>query len=175
MKAREVALVAVFAALTALGGWLALPVPFSPVPFTLQVFFVLLAGSFLGAKLGSLSQIVYLLMGLIGLPVFSRGTAGLGVLLGPTGGYLVGFILAAGFVGLFANHEKFWLRFLVMVLGVGLIYLLGAAQLMLVAKLSWLKALSVGVLPFLAFDILKAFLAASLAPTLKKHAIWQLG
>lgn len=174
MRAREVVFVAVFAALTALGGWLALPNPFSPVPFTLQVFFVLLAGSFLGAKLGSLSQVVYLLMGLIGLPVFSRGTAGLGVLLGPTGGYLFGFVLAAGFVGLFANQEKFWLRFLAMILGVGLIYLFGMGQLMLVAKLSWLKALSAGVLPFLPFDIFKAFLAASFTPILKKHTVWQL-
>nr|WP_269848331.1 biotin transporter BioY [Methanosarcina horonobensis] len=92
---RKMVFASLFAALTAAGAYIQIPIPFSPVPVTLQVFFVLLAGSMLKSKWGSLSMVVYTLLGIAGLPVFAGGSSGLGVLLGPTGGYIFGFILAA--------------------------------------------------------------------------------
>ena len=96
---RMMVFASLFAALTAAGAYIQIPMPFSPVPVTLQVFFVLLAGSILKSKWGSLSMIVYTLLGIAGLPVFAGGSSGIGVLLGPTGGYIVGFILAAYVIG----------------------------------------------------------------------------
>ena len=96
---RMMVFASLFAALTAAGAYIQIPIPFSPVPVTLQVFFVLLAGSMLKSKWGSLSMIVYTLLGIAGLPVFAGGSSGIGVLLGPTGGYIIGFILAAYIIG----------------------------------------------------------------------------
>lgn len=163
---------ALFAALTAVGALIRIPLPANPIPLTLQVFFVLLAGAILGAKLGALSQIIYLLLGAIGLPVFSGGTSGFGVIFGPTGGYLIGFILAAFTVGHLIAREreasavKTTLFFLV---GILVIYIFGTAQLALVAKISIGQAILGGVLPFLPLDIVKAILAASLLIKLRSH------
>lgn len=96
---RELALITLFAALTALGARVAIPLPFTPVPVTLQVLFPLLAGLLLGSKRGALSQAEYVAAGLAGLPVFAKGGGGLAYFLGPTGGYLLGFIAAAFVVG----------------------------------------------------------------------------
>ncbi len=107
LKTRDMVLVALFAALTAIGGWLSFPLPFSPVPITLQVLFVLLAGALLGPMRGALSQIIYVLIGAIGLPVFAQFSGGIGILVGPTGGYLIGFIVAAFLVGLIVEKAPF--------------------------------------------------------------------
>ncbi len=93
MRAFDVALTALFAALTAVGAHVYVPLPL--VPVTLQTLFVYLAGAFSGGGRGALSQLAYVLMGLAGLPVFAEGMSGFGVLLGPTGGYLMGFIAGA--------------------------------------------------------------------------------
>ena len=102
-KSKDLSLVALFAALTAVGGFIS--IPFYPVPLTLQVFFVLLSGTILGKKLGALSQIIYLGIGAIGAPVFHNFTGGMGILLGPTGGFLIGFIPGAYMAGLV--YERF--------------------------------------------------------------------
>jgi biotin transporter BioY len=96
---REWAFITLFAALTALGARVTVPLPFTPVPVTLQVLFPLLAGLLLGSKRGALSQAEYVAAGLAGLPVFAKGGSGLAYLFGPTGGYLLGFIAAAFLVG----------------------------------------------------------------------------
>jgi biotin transport system substrate-specific component len=80
---------ALFASLTAVGAYMKIPLPLTPVPVTMQVFFVLLAGCMLGSRWGTISMIVYLLLGIVGFPVFAGGASGLGVLFGPTGGYRV--------------------------------------------------------------------------------------
>jgi len=159
-----------FGALTAVGAYIIIPLP--PVPITLQTLFVILAGALLGGKLGALSQIVYILLGIIGLPVFAGGKAGAGVLLGPTGGYLVGFVIGAYVVGkLTAVREKpgfIWLL-CSMLAGIAVLYLLGVIQLMAVAKLDLSKALAVGVLPPLPGDILKIVIAALVVPKIRDH------
>ena len=103
-ETRELTRTALMASLTAVGAWLAFPLPLSPVPLTLQVVFMLMSGMLLGGRQGAASQILYLAMGALGLPVFSRGGAGVGVLLDPTGGYLVGFIPRHGSAGSLLNE-----------------------------------------------------------------------
>lgn len=159
-----------FGALTAVGAYIMIPLP--PVPITLQTLFVIMAGALLGGKLGALSQVVYILLGIIGLPVFTGGKAGIGVFLGPTGGYLIGFVVAAYVVGrLAALRERpgfIWLV-CIMTVGVGIVYLLGLIQLILIAKLSFNKAITVGMLPFLPGDILKIIVAALIVPKLRDY------
>jgi len=150
-----------FGALTAIGAYIIIPLP--PVPITLQTLFLNLAGALLGGYLGALSQVVYILLGVIGLPVFAGGKAGLGVLFGPTGGYLFGFVLAAFVVGkLIAVRKNPGLVWVVasMLAGMVIIYVLGILQLTLVAKLSIEKAVIVGALPFIPGDIVKIVLAS---------------
>lgn len=154
----------VFGAVTAAGAYIMIPLP--PVPITLQTMFVYLAGALLGARLGALSQVVYLVIGIIGLPVFAGGKAGLGVLLGPTGGYLIGFIAGAYVIGKLVEMRQrpgfIWIVFS-MVIGTAVIYLFGVIQLSLIARLSIDKAITVGVLPFLIGDTLKIAVAALIA------------
>ena len=150
-----------FGALTAVGAYIMIPLP--PVPITMQTLFVNLAGALLGGSLGALSQVVYILLGVIGLPVFAGGKAGAGVLLGPTGGYLIGFVVGAYVIGkLTAIRKRPGFIWLVcsMSIGIALVYLLGIIQLIIVAKLDYDKAIAVGLLPPLPGDILKIIIAA---------------
>jgi biotin transport system substrate-specific component len=150
-----------FGSLTAIGAYIMIPLP--PVPITFQTLFLNLAGALLGGYLGALSQVVYILLGVIGLPVFAGGKAGLGVLLGPTGGYLFGFVLAALVVGkLIAVKKNPGLIWTIssMLAGTAVIYFLGILQLTLVARLSVEKAIVVGALPFLPGDMVKIVLAS---------------
>ena len=150
-----------FGALTAVGAYIMIPLP--PVPITMQTLFVSLAGALLGGYLGALSQVVYILLGVIGLPVFAGGKAGFGVLIGPTGGYLIGFVVGAFIIGKLTSLRRepglFWLMG-AMAVGISIVYTLGIIQLMLVAKLSFAKAISVGLLPPLPGDIIKIVVAA---------------
>jgi biotin transport system substrate-specific component len=159
---------ALMGALTAAGAFIMIPLP--PVPITAQTFFLNLSAVLLGGPLAAASQIIYVLLGVVGMPVFSGGKAGLGVLFGPTGGYLIGFIVGAFATGFIAHIKKnagiFWLIF-AMLLGMVIIYVCGTVQLAFIAKLSFKKALAVGVLPFLPGDVIKILLAAIVASRLK--------
>ena len=153
----------IFGAVTAAGAYIMIPLP--PVPITLQTLVLYLAATLLGGRLSALSQVVYLLVGIIGLPVFAGGKAGMGVLIGPTGGYLIGFIAGAYVIGKIVEIRKnpglIWI-IPAMVTGTVAIYLFGVVQLMIVAKLSMVKAITVGVLPFLIGDALKIVAASFL-------------
>ncbi|MCF8129242.1 MAG: biotin transporter BioY [Deltaproteobacteria bacterium] len=157
-----------FGAGTAAGAYIIIPLP--PVPITLQTLFVGLAGALLGARLGALSQVIYLLIGIIGLPVFNGGKAGLGVLLGPTGGYLIGFVVGAWVIGALMRLKRkpgFAWTVAALAAGTVVIYLLGVAQLCVVAKLSLNKAIAVGVLPFLIGDLVKILATAFVVQKIK--------
>jgi biotin transport system substrate-specific component len=168
---RKMVFASLFAALTAAGAYIQVPIPFSPVPVTLQVFFVLLAGSMLKSKWGSLSMIVYTLLGVAGLPVFAGGSSGIGVLFGPTGGYIFGFILAAYLTGKLsekaesAGKSGLAVNALNMSTGVLVIYALGVFQLMLVAEIGPWTAFTLGAVPFLPGEIIKTAVAAFIAST----------
>jgi len=157
-----------FGALTAAGAFIVIPVP--PVPITAQTFFLNTAAVLLGGSLGALSQFIYVMLGVVGIPVFSGGKAGIGVIFGPTGGYLLGFIIAAFIIGKIAGAKRgagiFWHIF-AMLAGMVIIYSLGITQLALVAKISFKKALAIGVLPFIPGDIIKILLAAIISSRLK--------
>lgn len=170
MRAADMARVALMAALTAVGAQIAIPLPFTLVPFTLQVPMVVLAGLLLGARYGALSQVVYLLLGAIGLPVFAGFTGGLGVILGPTGGYLLSYPFAAAVAGLAAGAVARATRGRAVaggtafgLLALVVIYALGATWLAVQAGLTPGAALATGVLPFVPFDVVKVVLAALLA------------
>jgi biotin transport system substrate-specific component len=158
---RAMVYAAMFGAATAAGAYIIVPVP--PVPVTLQTLFLSLAGMLLGARLAAMSQIVYVLIGAMGLPVFAGGKAGLGILIGPTGGYLLGFIAGAYVIGRLAQLRPsagvIW-AISSMAVGTIVIYILGVAQLCVVAQLSISKAVFVGVLPFIPGDAVKILLAA---------------
>ncbi|MEN6420601.1 MAG: biotin transporter BioY [Smithella sp.] len=159
---------ALFGSLTAAGAFIVVPLP--PVPMTAQTFFLNVAAILLGGPLAAVSQCIYVMLGVVGIPVFAGGKAGLGVLFGPTGGYLLGFIIAAFAIGLVNRMKKsagfFWYIFS-MFIGMLIIYLLGSLQLSLVAKMSLKKAFAVGVLPFIPGDIIKILLAAIVSSRFK--------
>lgn len=135
--------------------------PFTPVPVTAQTFVVMLIGSFLGSNRGILAIFLYLAAGVWGLPVFSGFGAGLHHILGPTGGYILGFIGGAYVAGTFIKHgdnHSFFYTFLIMLLSCATIYIVGI--LWLGAHLGFNNVLELGLLPFIAGDILKSAAAA---------------
>jgi len=148
-----------FAAATALSAYVRIPLPFSPVPLTLQTLFVLLAGVTLGASAGAASQVLYLAAGACGLPVFA-GSAGLA---GPTAGYLLAFPLAALIAGLLARRRTRTALAVGLLGGTLCIYLLGSLWLALLSGGSLSAALAAGVLPFLPGDALKLAAVWSMA------------
>lgn len=162
---------ALFAALAIVCAQLSVTLPISAVPFTFQVFAVLLAGALLGPRLGALSIALYLALGAAGLPVFSQFSGGLGVLFGPTGGYLFGFVAAAFVVGLMARPEGRpgpVQTVAAMLAGVLVIYVVGVAGLMLYfaaggSPMPLTRAIAVGVAPFILFDLFKALVAGLIA------------
>ena len=165
-------LCALFAALTAALSQLSIPLP-SLVPINLATLSVFLAGGVLGAKLGLLSQAVYILLGAVGLPVFSNFNGGIHVLVGPTGGYIWCYAAAAWLVGLLsyrlAGRRGYWgLLVLSMVAGLAVCYTLGTIWFIVVTKSSLWAALWACVFPFLPGDALKIILAATLVPQLHK-------
>ena len=165
---RQMTLVSLFAALTAVGAFISIPL--YPVPLTLQTLFTLLSGMTLGCVLGALSQIIYVLLGIVGLPVFAGFKAGIGILFGPTGGYLLGFIISAYIIGRMIElkeEKNIFYYFLVGLLGTIIIYIIGVAQLSLVTGIGVKKAVAVGMLPFLPGDMLKIIAASFIAHKLK--------
>ncbi|TET53312.1 MAG: biotin transporter BioY [Actinobacteria bacterium] len=179
MKTRDIALIALFTALTAIGSLIKIPLGFTPVPVTLQVFFVLFAGLMLGPVRGAISIAAYVALGAVGLPVFAGGTSGIGALAGPSGGYLYGFIVAAFVTGLigvvFKNNMSAFLNIsgalLASAVGIVIIYLIGATHLGLVVKLSPAKAFALGVAPFVVVDLVKAVLVATIYFALKQRGV----
>ena len=159
-KTYRLALIGVMTAILCILGPLSIPLPFSPVPLSLTNFAILLAVFLLGWKWGTVSCGIYLLLGLVGVPVFSGFSGGMAKLLGPTGGYLVGFLLLAVISGLFV--EKFEQARLPvaagMALGMLVDYLFGTLWLAILMKLSFGQALMMGVVPYLAGDAVKLIL-----------------
>ncbi|MDI6641555.1 MAG: biotin transporter BioY [Elusimicrobiota bacterium] len=177
IKIREkVALVAIFSCLTALGAHIYIPLPFTPVPITLQTFFVLFSGAFLGAELGSASQLLYLVLGILGIPVFAAGSYGLARIIGPTGGYLIGFVVSSFIVGKLLSWQrssqgsklKFLQIIFVFAVGNCIIYILGALQLKFVLALSLSETLQKGVIPFIFGDFAKSLAATEIYRRLQR-------
>lgn len=172
-RARALALVALFAALTVALGAVYIPLPFSPVPITGQTLGVMLAGGVLGARLGCLSQLLFLAMVALGLPVLAGGRGGLGVLVGPSGGYLVAWPLAALVIGWLAERLPSGRALLPLLMGsmvvggIAVIYVPGVLWLSVLTGRSLAEAAYAGALVFLPGDLVKVVAAA-----LATRAIW---
>ena len=165
----RVFMVFVFTLLTALGAFVRIPLPFTPVPITLQTFFVLLGAALLGSKLGAITQLNYILLGFLGVPLFTGAGSGAAYLLGPTGGYLAGFVLASFFIARSIKYaqNKIFSVFALLCLGDLILLACGAVWLKLLFGYTLTKALFIGLIPFIPADLLKALLAASIYLKLK--------
>ncbi len=165
--ARRVALVGLLAALTAVGAQIQTPLPFTPVPIVLSNFFAILAGLVLGPRLGTASQVVYVLLGAVGAPVFAGFHGGPQILIGPTGGYLVGFILAAAASGALAGPRPGAARAIAAAaVGAALIYVVGVPWLAVTTHISLRRAVKLGMLLFLPGDAFKVVMAGLITPAL---------
>lgn len=166
-KESEIFWVVSFSILTAFSAQVAIPV--LPVPFTLQTMIVLLAGAFLGAKNGALSQLLYLGMGAIGFPVFSGLSLGVATLFGPTGGYLIAFPVVAYLVGYILERKNNIITITIsMTLGALIILFSGALYLTVFFNGSFKEAFFAGVVIFSVWDLLKIAAAISIYKTLSK-------
>ena len=167
-KLTKVVLTCLFVALISIGAYIALPLPGSPVPIVLQNMFIMLAALILGPWWGLAATCLYLLLGLLGMPVFSGGTGGVAKLLGPTGGYLVGYIPAAIIMGLVARigRRKAFQNMIACLAGMSIVDALGVLRLKTVLDIGWGKALAAGLYPFIVGDLIKIGLASLLAPKL---------
>lgn len=161
--------IAMFAALICICSLIAIPI--GAVPITLQTLGVYLAAGILGWKRGTISVVIYLLLGTIGLPVFSGGKSGFGSLIGPTGGYLIGWIFSAIVIGLIIQvfkSKKFYVLIIAFIVGLAVCYAFGTAWFMIVAGVDIGGALMVCVVPFLIPDAVKIAFAAILVNRLDK-------
>jgi biotin transport system substrate-specific component len=174
----RVGAVLLITALTAAAAQISIPLPFTPVPFTLQPMVVLLGGAALGSRLGMWSQLLYLILGVAGLPIFAASPIlpqGIGRLMGPTGGYLLSYPVAASVTGWLAQRgfdRRYWTSVLAMAAGLAIIFASGVAWLAWFARPTHAgldAALRTGFYPFVPADIIKVFLAASVLP-----AVWKL-
>ena len=146
-------------------------IPIGTVPVALANFVIMLGIYVLGIRDSLISCVLYLTLGAIGLPVFSGGSGGFAKLVGPTGGYLIGYLAFIGVAGLFIcrlSKGNRFLDFLGLVLGTAVLYLFGTAWLAIEAKLTFSQALLAGVVPFIPFDLAKTALAVFVGPLLRK-------
>lgn len=163
---RDLVLVALFAALTAIMAYITVPMPGGLPPITGQTFAVMLAGLLLGANKGAMSQIIYILLGVVGLPVFAGGTAGLGILVGRTGGFLFGFVLGAYLIGKLTEKKTkpslLTLSSAALLGGVLVVYIPGIWQMSRVLGIP-LETASGFMLPFIPGDLVKVAVSSLLA------------
>lgn len=152
---------ALFAALIAVLGLVSIPLPISPVPVTGQSLAIMLTGSILTVRQSAYSVLTFLLLGAVGVPVFAGMTGGIGILVGPRGGYLIGFLVGAVVIALLKgqNNNKWRLAFANVAGGIIVIYTLGMLWLNFVTGMGLEKAFTVGVLPYIPGDLFKVFAA----------------
>lgn len=146
-------------------------IPFFQVPFTMQTFAVVLLSVVLGYKKAFISQIIYILLGAVGLPVFSGFEGGIQVLMGPTGGYITSFLFMALIIGYFS--EKYFSNYLIIIFsslfGILVCYIIGTLQLSLILNFTFINGLKIGVMPFIIFDLVKILLGIYLGTNIKKR------
>lgn len=164
-KTAEMTKMALMVAMNCVSAYIIIPLPFSLSPLALQTLIVNLTGYVLNAKQAFMTMLAYLLVGLAGVPVFTGGSAGPGKLFGPTGGYIIGFLVTAVFLAYFKGEKYNFKRYALLgcVIGIPLIYVFGVVQLKLITGMGWDKAILTGALPFIPLDIVKCLAAAVIA------------
>ena len=168
---KEMAVTGVMTALICILGPWAIQIPINPVPITLCTMGIYFALYVLGMKLGILSVVLYVLLGAIGVPVFTNFSGGIGKLLGPTGGYILGYLFLAVICGFFLSKfpEKLPPHVAGFVLGTLVLYLFGTLWLQYQLKLTFLAALMAGVIPYIPGDAVKLIIAIAVGIPLKKR------
>jgi len=172
MKRNRLQLLILSSIFTAIIGILAqITIPFPLVPITGQTLAIGLAATILGARYGTISTLLYIAVGAIGVPIFASMQGGIGAIVGPTGGYLIGFIPTAYFIGWYIEKTKLTFTHVMIANLIGMIITLafGTIWLKISASLSWSVAISTGVLPFLIGGILKAALTSYIGVLVKKR------
>lgn len=170
-KTTNLLLCAIFATITGVTSGIIIPLPFTPIPMTLATLAVMLTGGLLGSKYGSISMIVYVLLGAFGAPVFSGYTGGFGKLIGPTGGYILGYILTAFIIGIIIEKinkkNSFYINIIAMGIGISTCYILGTLWFMISTNTPLWASLVSCVFPFLIGDVLKIVAGAMLIKKLR--------
>ena len=170
LKTQNIVICGLFAAITAVLAQISIPLPFTTVPLTMQIFAVALAGLLLGSKRGFVAILIYVLLGAIGLPVFAQMSGGLGVLLGPTGGFLLGCPFMAFVIGYISERTSSKLYILLsMVLGLGVVYITGTIMYSVVTNSTIKDSIMYCVVPFVVVDLIKLFLATSVGVLVSKR------
>jgi biotin transport system substrate-specific component len=166
---RQMVFTALFTALIIIGSYISFPIPLSPTPIVLSDFFVMLAGLCLGATRGAASVGMFLFFGALGLPVFAGGKAGLAIFIGPTGGFLLGYLMGVFALGLIAAKGKpsFMKDLAALIIANIIIFGIGVPWLKLVLNVTWGKALAFGLVPFIIGNIIKIIAALALMPILR--------
>lgn len=171
LKLRGIILCGIFAAVTAVLAQIEVPLPI--VPISGQTLAVGLTATIIGSRYGAIAMICYALLGAVGLPVFAGFKGGLQVLIGPTGGYIFGFIVAAFVTGFILEKTKYTISMAMVANTVGMIITLifGAVQLKFILDLTWNQALAAGIYPFIVVGLIKAYLASWLGITVRKRLV----
>ncbi len=167
LTVRDICMIGMFTALIVVFSWITIPMPLG-VPITFQTFIIPLTGIILGPKKGTTSVLIYILLGVIGLPVFAGFKGGLGVLFGQTGGFIWGFLFMAFFAGLGANKDCIWALIIGLLIGIIIDYALGMVQFMFVSGSDLKTSFFATVVPFIPLQIVKTILAAFLGVKCKK-------
>ena len=166
----QMALIGVMTAITCILGPLSIQIPGTPVPISFTNLAIYITLYVLGMKAGTISYLIYLLLGVVGLPIFSGFTGGPAKLAGPTGGYLIGFIFMALIAGFFIDRfpKKYWLHVIGMVVGTAVCYLFGTVWLAYQANMGFYAALGAGIIPFIPGDLAKIIIALIAGPMIRK-------
>ena len=170
-KVQKLIVTAFFAALIGIFAQITIPLPL--IPITGQTLAIGLTATIIGKKYGTLSVLVYIFLGIIGIPLFSHMTSGIGIILGPTGGYIIGFIPTAYIIGLYLEKTKLTFSHAFIANSIGMIITLcfGTTWLKYSADLSWIAAVISGALPFLIVGLMKAIIAAYIGVIVKKRLL----
>lgn len=170
LTTRDMTLIAMFTAVTAVLSQITIPLGFTPIPINFATLAVLLAGGLLGGTKGAISQLVYLLVGVVGIPVFSGFRGGIGVLVGPTGGYIIGYVVGAFAIGLVIKKCGTKLPILICAMAAGMVvlYTTGTLWFMISTKNGLAESLMMCVVPFLIGDALKITAGAFLVKRLRR-------
>lgn len=156
LTTKELIICSLFASITAILSQVSIPLPFTTVPLTMQLFAVALCGFLLGPKMGFVSQMVYVLIGVIGIPVFAQMNGGIGAIVGPTGGFILSFPIVAAIMGYFSSEYKSKpIAYIGLLIGLVVSYIIGTIQFSLIMKVSLAESIILCVVPFIIVDLLK--------------------
>ncbi|WP_250674367.1 biotin transporter BioY [Paraclostridium ghonii] len=170
LNTKDLIICAMFASITAILAQIAIPLPFSTVPLTMQVFAVTISGVILGAKKGFISQVIYILLGAIGMPVFAQMSGGAGIIFGYTGGFIMAFPLMALLIGYISEKYNSISSIMIsMILALIINYTIGTLWYSFVAGVGFMEGFMVCVVPFILIDLVKVGLATTIGLTIKKR------